>query len=52
MGSPERGGADLFVPVSELAGSGTNLVMGQRVNFEEGVRRRDGKLCSENERLI
>ena len=50
--TPERGGADLFVHISELAGSGINLVIGQRVNFEEKVGRRDGKPCAGNVRLI
>jgi CspA family cold shock protein len=48
---PVEGGPDVFVHVTNLAGSGTALSEGQRVTFEVG-NTRDGRSEAANVRLI
>ncbi len=45
--SPDNGGQDVFVHVSELAGGGS-LKQGDKVSFNIGQDRRTGKTKAEN----
>ncbi|OBZ97465.1 cold-shock protein (plasmid) [Pararhizobium polonicum] len=47
--TPDNGGADVFVHVSALQGSGT-LHDGQKVSYELGQDRKTGKSKAENVR--
>lgn len=49
--TPDNGGADVFVHVSAVQGSGS-LGEGQKVSFELGQDRKTGKSKAENVRSI